>query len=277
MPELPEAEVVARQLRQRILGAVIKESWLGREDMVRQGLSTLDWYRGAKVVGITRYGKSVAIALEKAQETRYLVAELGMTGLLLFGPLAPRYQKHTHCILTLDGGQVSDLRYWNPRRFGRLYLLDKSGLEQFVSRRFGCDPLTVSWDIFQALVRGRRGRLKPLLMHQQVIAGIGNIYANEILFRARLHPARQACRVNEPALRRLYRVMQQVLVQAIKDGGSSVRDFFAPDGREGRYKRRHLVYGKAGKRCPSGCGGIIKRLMGADQRSSFYCPVCQRK
>lgn len=277
MPELPEAEVVARQLRERILGATMKECWVGREDIVRRGIETLEWYRGARVTAIDRYGKSVAISLTKAQDTRYLVAELGMTGLLLFGPLAPRYQKHTHLVLTLDGGQASDLRYWNPRRFGRLYLLDRTGLEQFVSRRFGCDPITVSWDTFQALVRGRRGRLKPLLMHQQVIAGIGNIYANEILFRARLHPARQASRVNEPALRRLYRVMQQVLAQAIKDGGSSVRDFFAPDGSEGRYKRRHLVYGKDGCRCPSGCGGTIRRLRGTDQRSSFYCPVCQRK
>lgn len=277
MPELPEAEVVARQLRERILGATMKECWVGREDIVRRGIDTLEWYRGAKVTGIDRYGKSVAIAFEKAQDRRYLVAELGMTGLLLFGPLHERYQKHTHLILTLDGGQASDLRYWNPRRFGRLYLLDRTGLEQFVSRRFGCDPITVSWDAFQALVRGRRGRLKPLLMHQQVIAGIGNIYANEILFRARLHPARQAHRVNEPAVRRLYRVMQQVLAQAIKDGGSSVRDFFAPDGSEGRYKRRHLVYGKEGRRCPSGCGGTIRRLRGTDQRSSFYCPVCQRK
>ncbi|HEX9741340.1 MAG TPA: bifunctional DNA-formamidopyrimidine glycosylase/DNA-(apurinic or apyrimidinic site) lyase [Nitrospiraceae bacterium] len=277
MPELPEAEVVARQLRERILGAIIKESWLGREDIVRQGLSSLPWYRGARIAGVERHGKSVALACERHGDTRYLVAELGMTGLLLFGPLHERYQKHTHLILTLDGGQISDLRYWNPRRFGRLYLLDKPGLEQFVSRRFGCDPITVSRDEFCALVRTRRGRLKPLLMHQQVIAGIGNIYANEILFRARLHPARLAGRVNEPALRRLYRVMRQVLAQAIKDGGSSVRDFFAPDGSEGRYRRRHLVYGKAGRRCPSGCGGVIKRLLGSDQRSSFYCPLCQRK
>ncbi len=277
MPELPEAEIVARQLRQRIVGATIKESWLGRNDIVRQGLSTLSWYRGARIAGVERHGKCVALACERDGDTRYLVAELGMTGLLLFGPLAPRYQKHTHCVLTLDGGQASDLRYWNPRRFGRLYLLDKPGLEQFVVRRFGCNPLTVSWKDFRSLITMRRGRLKPLLMHQQVIAGIGNIYANEILFRARLHPARLAGHVNEPALRRLYRVMQQVLSQAIKDGGSSVRDFFAPDGSEGRFKKRHLVYGREGRRCPSGCGGIIRRLLGADQRSSFYCPVCQKK
>ena len=203
MPELPEAEVVARQLRQRVVGAVIKDCQVGREDIVRHGIATLDWYRGARITGVERYGKCVALACEKDGGTRYLVAELGMTGLLLFGPLAPRYQKHTHCVLTLDGGLASDLRYWNPRRFGRLYLLDRPGLEQFVARRFGCDPLAVSWEDFRALVLGRRGRLKPLLMHQQVIAGIGNIYANEILFRARLHPARLAGRVKEPALQRL--------------------------------------------------------------------------
>ena len=277
MPELPEAEVVARQLRERMLGATIKECWVGRQDIVRRGIETLEWYRGARITGVERYGKSVAIACTRTDGTRYLVAELGMTGLLLFGPLAPRYQKHTHLVLTLDGGQASDLRYWNPRRFGRIYLLNREGLDQFTGRRFGCDPLTVGWEDFRNLIRNRRGRLKPLLMHQQVIAGIGNIYANEILFRARLHPARLAGRVNEPALRRLYRVMRQVLTQAIRDGGSSVRDFFAPDGSEGRHKRRHLVYDKEGRRCPSGCGGTIRRLRGTDQRSSFYCPVCQRK
>ncbi len=277
MPELPEAEVVARQLRRHMLGATIKECWVGRQDIVRRGIETLDRYRGARITGVERYGKSVALACERDGGTRYLLAELGMTGLLLFGPLAPRYHKHTHLILTLDGGQASDLRYWNPRRFGRIYLLDREGLDRFTGRRFGCDPLTVGWKDFRNLITERRGRLKSLLMHQQVIAGIGNIYANEILFRARLHPARLAGRVNEPALRRLYRVMRQVLAQAIRDGGSSVRDFFAPDGSEGRYKRRHLVYGKEGKRCPAGCGGTIRRLRGTDQRSSFYCPVCQRK
>lgn len=277
MPELPEAEVVARQLRERILGAAIKVCWVGRPDIVRQGIETLEWYRGARITGVERYGKCVALACTQGEDTRYLLAELGMTGLLLFGPLAPRYQKHTHCVLTLDGGQASDLRYWNPRRFGRLHLLDRGGLEQFVKRRFGCNPLTVSWEEFRSLVRGRRGRLKPLLMHQQVIAGIGNIYANEILFRARLHPARRAGRVKEPALRRLYRVMRLVLAQAITDGGSSVRDFFAPDGSEGRYKKRHLVYDKEGRSCPNRCGATIRRLRGTDQRSSFYCPVCQKK
>ena len=276
MPELPEAEVVARNVRDRLLGARIKDAWIGRDDIVRQGLPTLSWYKGACLTGVTRHGKSVALAFTRDGETRYFVAELGMTGLLLFGPLAPRYQKHTHVVLTLDGGKVSDLRYWNPRRFGRLYLLDREGLERFVAKRFGCDPLTVSRDDFLALIRNRRGRLKPLLMHQQLIAGIGNIYANEILFRAKLHPNRLAGRLNEVAITKLYVEMRAVLAQAIKDGGSSVRDFFAPDGSEGRYKQRHLVYGKAGRPCPRRCGSTIKRLRGTDQRSSFICPSCQK-
>ena len=274
MPELPEAEVVARQLRARVLGALVKDCWIGRPDIVRQGLSTLDWYRGARLRAIERRGKSIVLALSHESETRYLVAELGMTGLLFFRTPEERYRKHTHLILSLEGGLEPELRYWNPRRFGRIYLLDDSGLEAFTGRRFGCDPLTVSWKEFREIVERRRGRLKALLMHQQVIAGIGNIYANEILFRAGLHPYRTANRLRASAVRKLYDVMHEVLTQAILDGGSSIRDFFAPDLTEGRYKRRHLVYNKAGSPCPNGCGKTIRRLVG--ERSSFFCPACQR-
>ncbi len=277
MPELPEAEVVARQLRDRILGAVLKDCWVGRPDIVRQGLDTLDWYRGARVVSIERRGKSIVLGLKRSEETRYLVAELGMTGLLLFRVPDERYHKHTHLVLSLDGGQESELRYWNPRRFGRIYLLGPAELERFVAKRFGCDPLAVSWENFWAVVRERRGRLKALLMHQQVLAGIGNIYANEILFRARLHPYRTAGRLRTQSIRRLYETMQAVLTEAIREGGSSVRDFIAPDGTKGRYSRRHRVYDKAGEPCPSGCGTTIRRLSGSDQRSIFYCPSCQRR
>ncbi|MER3423684.1 MAG: hypothetical protein C4293_11075 [Nitrospiraceae bacterium] len=178
-------------------------------------------------------------------------------------------------MLSLDGGAESELRYWNPRRFGRVYLLDHSSLDQFLKRRFGYDPLTVSWEQFRKLVKKRRGRLKSLLMHQQVIAGIGNIYANEILFRAKLHPYRTASKLRDRTVRRLYETMQRVLQEAIKYGGSSVRDFIAPDGTEGQFKRHHLVYDKVGQLCPNRCGSTIRRLKG--ERSSFYCPSCQRK
>jgi len=275
MPELPEAEVVVNQLRDRVLGAVLKDCWVGRPDIVRQGLATLDWYRGASITTVQRRGKSVVLGCMREHETRYLLAELGMTGLLLFRLPDASYQKHTHLILSLDGGLEPELRYWNPRRFGRLYLFDRTGLERFLAKRFGCDPLSVSWEQFQQLVKGRRGRLKALLMQQQKIAGIGNIYANEILYRARLHPYRTASRLKTQTIKRLYDAMREVLLDAIRDGGSSVRDFLAPDGTEGQYQERHLVYDKAGDPCPAKCGKTIRRLVG--ERSSFYCPTCQRR
>jgi formamidopyrimidine-DNA glycosylase len=273
MPELPEAQVVAQQLRTHLLGAQLSDCWVGRVDIVREGLPTLRWYRGARLEGVERYGKSVALEFQKEGELRYVVAELGMTGLLLFRATQTKYPQHVHARMSFTGGHESELRYWNPRRFGRLSLLDRAGLDRYRTRRFGIDPLTVPRDEFVHLLQARRGRLKPLLMHQQVIAGIGNIYANEILFRARLHPNREVSRLRGATIIKLYDTMQTVLREAISCGGSSVKDFFAPDGTEGRYKQHHLVYGKEGQPCPNRCGRIIRRLQ--SERSSFYCPVCQ--
>jgi formamidopyrimidine-DNA glycosylase len=273
MPELPEAEVVAQQIRAHLLGAQIKDCWVGRADIVREGLPTLPWYLGACLERVARYGKSVALGFQKENELRYVVAELGMTGLLLFRATQTKYPQHVHVRLSFTGGRESELRYWNPRRFGRLSLLDQAGLDRYRARRFGVDPLTVPRDEFISLMEARRGRLKPLLMHQQVIAGIGNIYANEILFRTKLHPNREASRLRKAMIVRLYDTMQTVLREAIACGGSSVKDFFAPDGTEGHYKQHHLVYGKEGQPCPNRCGRIIRRLQG--ERSSFVCPACQ--
>ncbi|MEY4706271.1 MAG: DNA-formamidopyrimidine glycosylase and DNA-(Apurinic or apyrimidinic site) lyase [Nitrospirota bacterium] len=273
MPELPEAEAVARQVRDHLLGAQLSECWVGRADIVREGLSTLPWYRGATLADVERYGKSVAMGFRKNVELRYVVAELGMTGLLLFCATQTRHPQHVHVRLFFTGGRESELRYWNPRRFGRMSLLDQAGLDAYRARRFGVDPLTVPCDEFVRLIKSKRGRLKPLLMHQQVIAGIGNIYANEILFRAGLHPDREVNRLREATIIALYDTMQSVLREAIACGGSSVKDFFAPDGTEGQYKSRHLVYGKEGQPCPNRCGRIIRRLQ--SERSSFFCPLCQ--
>ena len=275
MPELPEAEVVARQLSAALTGARLADCRVGRKDIVREGFPSLPWYSGATLQRVERYGKSVALRFVKGEAVRYLVAELGMTGLLLF-PSAPcKHPQHVHVRMTFEGGRESELRYWNPRRFGRMSCLDEAGLERYVARRFGCDPLAVSRDDFCRIIGGRRGRLKPLLMHQQVIAGIGNIYANEILFRVGLHPNAIASRLRAQTVEQLYDVTRQVLQDAIACGGSSVKDFFAPDGQEGRYKRRHLVYGKEGAPCPNRCGRTIQRLQ--SERSSFFCPACQQK
>jgi formamidopyrimidine-DNA glycosylase len=273
MPELPEAEVAARQIRSRLLGAQVTDVWVGREDIVREGYTTMPWYRGASLESVERCGKSIVLGFTNDQACRYMVAELGMTGLLLFQSAQTKSPQHIHVRLLFDGSSEPELRYWNPRRFGRLSLLDKNGLEQYLARRFGVDALLVSQPDFVRVLGERRGRLKSLLMHQQVIAGIGNIYANEILFRANLHPNMQVGRLSVGKVERLYRIMREVLDEAIACGGSSVRDFFAPDGTEGQYKRRHLVYGKGGEPCPNHCGGTIRRFQG--ERSAYFCPRCQ--
>ena len=273
MPELPEAEVAACQLRDRVVGATVCDYWVGRDDIVREGLPSLSRYRQGRITGVERQGKSVILHFLCGQEPRFLVAELGMTGLLLFRSTPTKHPHHTHFILYLDGCSEPDIRYWNPRRFGRLSLLDQAGLDRYVARRFGHDPLMIRLEEFLGVLRATRSRLKSLLMHQQVIAGIGNIYANEILFRSRLHPEQPANTIPGKAMTHLYRVMGEVLREAIALGGSSVRDYFAPDGTEGQYKRRHLVYAKAGEPCPNACGAVICRSVG--ERSSFYCPTCQ--
>ena len=274
MPELPEAEVTARQLSARLLGAQVADIWVGRADIIREGSQWVAWYPGSVIHTIYRRGKSVIIEMVKEEERRYLVAELGMTGLLLFPSATVRHPQHTHFIMQFERAPTLALRYWNPRRFGRLSLLDREGLDRYVARRFGCDPLTVSLEDFKLLLQRHRRRLKPLLMHQQTIAGIGNIYANEILFRAALHPNTIASRVTSAAAQRLYVATQSILRKAIQSGGSSVKDFFAPDGSEGHYKEHHQVYAKEDCPCPNRCGGLIRRLQ--SERSSFYCPICQK-
>ena len=273
MPELPEAEVAAAQLRQCIHGARVRDYWVGRPDIIREGLDTLSWYVGARVAAVERRGKTVIISFLREGKMRFLAAELGMTGLLLFRCVTVRFPQHTHFVMRFDESKEPELRYWNPRRFGRLHLLDVGQLDHYSRRRFGYDPLTVTGDQFRQFTASSRGRLKSLLMHQQKIAGIGNIYANEILFRAGLHPNRIAAGLRIAEVDRLYESMQKVLGEAIRSGGSSVRDFFAPDGTLGTYKLQHRVYGKSGEPCPNRCGSLLRRL--SQERASFYCPTCQ--
>lgn len=256
------------------MGAQVADIWVGRADIIREGGDRVDWCAGSVIHAVHRRGKSVIIEMEKGDQRQYLVAELGMTGLLLFPSATVKHPQHTHFIMTFENDPALSLRYWNPRRFGRLSLFDRDGLERYEARRFGCDPLVMKQEDFVGLLRRHRRRLKPLLMHQQIIAGIGNIYANEILFRSALHPDTIASRLKTITAQRLYATMQSVLRKAIQCGGSSVKDFFAPDGTEGHYKEHHLVYAKEDRPCPNRCGGRIRRLQ--SERSSFYCPVCQK-
>ncbi len=275
MPELPEAEVVLRQLQMHILGATIRKCCVGRKDIIREGLGELPWFPEARIQDIQRQGKSIQFTCVKQGQQRFILTELGMTGLLLFQRADRRLERHTHMILSLEGGKEPEVRYWNARRFGRVYLLDREGLEYFLSRRFGPDPLAIELKDFQSLIQRCRGRIKAMLLNQRKLAGIGNIYANEILYRAGIHPHVRGMNLSRPKIQRLYGSMQGVLQEAITCGGSTIRDFRAPDGSPGHYQERHQVYQKGGLPCPRGCGVVLKSLVA--ERTSFFCPVCQRR
>ena len=275
MPELPEAEVVRRQLQAAMVGSTIDQIWIGREDIIRQGIESLSWYAGSRVVEVQRHGKSVVLVCGRDAGKRVLVVDLGMTGLLLFTREAVPSAKHVHMIMRLANGLQPDVWYWNARRFGRLFLLDQKTWKAYRQRRFGCDPFTIAEVEFVDLIKSCRGRIKAVLLNQHRIAGIGNIYANEMLFRSGIHPHARGCRLSKRRIRVLFETMQRVLEEAILMGGSSIRSFVAPDGTRGQFQNRHLVYQKKGELCPNGCGIRIQGLM--DERSSFVCPACQRR
>lgn len=275
MPELPEVEVVRQQLHSSLAGGTIATIWIGRDDIVRQGLPSLSWYTQARLVGIQRFGKSLAMECKRAGECRYIIAELGMTGLLLFDRQLVPSEKHRHMVMKLVNARQPELHYWNARRFGRLYLLDEEEWGLYRKRRFGVDPLSVHEKEFLELIKSCRGRVKALLLNQQRIAGIGNIYANEMLFRAGIHPHAHGNRLSKKRIRLLFEEMQKVLTTAIASGGSSIRDYQSPDGRRGRFQNYHQVYQKTAQSCPRGCSTPIRRLV--SERSSFFCPTCQKR
>ena len=275
MPELPEAEVAARQLRARVMGSTVRNCWIGRPDIVREGLASLEWYRGTKIAGVERRGKSVILAFAGATQTRFLAAELGMTGLLLFQGAQTKHPQHTHCILQLDGADKPEIRYWNPRRFGRLSFLDQMGLDQSTSRRFGYDPLTITRGQFVQVLGSTRRRLKPLLMHQQVIAGIGNIYANDSCFEAKIDPRRKAKALTDKEIKALFESIIKVLENGMKYRGSSELNFVDVLGQKGEYQNHFLIYGRKNKPCLREDGGIVQKIY-LGGRGTFFCENCQK-
>jgi len=275
MPELPEVEVVQQHLKAHILGATIETLTIHRPDIVGTGHGLIPWFHQATIINVHRMGKCVVLTCHRDQETRYLLSELGMTGLWFFKANLASSPQHIHCQIALSGTETQELHYWNPRRFGRLWLFEPSGLEAFMQRRFGPDVLTITREAFCNLVHTSRGELKPFLLNQHCIAGIGNIYANEILFRANIHPSAKGHQLRHSSCQRLYHTMQEVLQEAIAAGGSSIRDFRAPDGALGHFQDAHQVYQKDGMPCPHGCPTLIQRLQKV--RSSFFCPSCQKK
>jgi len=280
MPELPEVETIARELRPLVVGRTIVDVWLDWPNQVKH-LSPDEFIagvRGREILGVERRAKWLVLALSG---DAVLIIQVKMTGqLYVLAPDAPR-DKHVHVVFSLDSGR--ELRLRDTRKFGRvgLYRRDVAGVvlgaggagELFAA--FGPEPLDDAFTLahFRRRLRARRARLKTLLMDQAFVAGVGNIYADEALWRARLHPLRSAAGLRPDQERELYRSLRDVLAEAVERRGSSVDDYRAPSGM-GEMQNHLNVYGRAGKPCPR-CGRPTRRII-VGARSSHFCSWCQR-
>ena len=271
MPELPEVETIRRSLARRLVGRRLAGCRV-MGPHVLQGCrpAELRQLRGLRVADLGRRGKYLIIVLEKGVS---LVFHLKMTGQFLLGGAERPLDRHTHFVLRLAGGK-EDLRFRDVRKFGRLRLV--RGREDELESAFsglGPEPLQLGRDEFARLLGRRSGRLKSLLLNQSFLAGIGNIYADEILFAARLHPLASAARLRPAQIGRLWRSLQRVLGRAVARGGSTIRDYRDADGRAGFFQLEHKVYGRASLPCRR-CRQPVRRIV-IGGRSTHFCPRCQ--
>jgi len=277
MPELPEVETVARGLQREVTGQKILSVTLGKTDFIDNPAALERELPGRSITRVERYGKFLLLRLnmrEDAQEQKEeaaLLVHLGMTGLLMPQPVNQPQAKHTHVILLLGDGR--ELRYIDPRRFGRIAYLAGDGLSREL-QKFGADPLEANLEEFAQRIQQRRARIKALLLDQSVIRGVGNIYADESLWKARIHPAQLGARLGRAQVKELYARLQKTLQKAIQLRGSSISDFLDAEGMPGEYQLHHRVYGREGKPCFR-CKTTIRRAIVAG-RSSYYCPNCQK-
>jgi formamidopyrimidine-DNA glycosylase len=274
MPELPEVETVLRGLRARALGRRIAAvEVLHPAVIVGSREEFAGSVKGRTIEAVARKGKVLALTLadQAAGPPCYLLLRLGMTGQFVVAPRAAPLQPHTHLRLVLDDGR-KELRYRDVRRFGRFRCCTAEEL-QAVFGDLGPDAREISEAQFLAALEGRRGPIKSWLLNQQFLSGVGNIYADEALFDARLHPLTPAGRLSRQAARRLHRAMKKVLDRAVALQGTSFRDYIDIEGRPGSYRTRLRVYQRTGEPCRR-CRTPIRRLVIAG-RSSHFCPRCQ--
>ena len=282
MPELPEVETIARGVHTRLRNDRITDVWFSshREPFKTPPSKQAKGLEGRTILGVERIGKHIVVRLasaparsssgtpQPATSVEWIV-HLGMTGRLLVTTPDALLEPHTHARLALASGR--ELRFVDPRRFGRLELRDLARTETFNAP--GTEPLTVGPDAFAALFRGRRLAIKAALLNQSLLSGVGNIYADEALFRAGVRPRRQAGRLTHAELERLRVALVEVLQHAIRLGGSSVSDYVDATGVRGFFQLEHRVYQRTGEPCLV-CKTPIKRITLAG-RSTHYCPHCQ--
>lgn len=277
MPELPEVETVARGLQKEVAGRRILSITIGKSDFIDNPHEVERELPGRMIRQVQRFGKFLLLRLASAERAGQedaesaLLVHLGMTGMLWPRPVSEPQAKHTHVVMLLDDGR--ELRFIDARRFGRMAYLGKEVLQKEL-QRFGADPLEARLEEFQERMGGRRARVKALLLDQHVLRGVGNIYADESLWKAKIHPAHLGERLTTAQVKGLYRALQEILRKAIVLRGSSISDFLDAEGQPGEYQRHHRVYGREGKGCAR-CKTPIRRVIVAG-RSSYFCPNCQR-
>jgi formamidopyrimidine-DNA glycosylase len=306
MPELPEVETIARGLSKRVTGDVIESVWLGQKtDLLKSPASEIvATLEQTRISTVHRMGKHIVFDLNPAeraltpaksrspkraqtgsrtrsstmhaeagesarltQAKSQWIVHLGMTGRLQVCEPQAEIAKHTHAILKLASGR--ELRFVDPRRFGRLSVAASADFDAT-----GVEPLEVDLDPFVTLFQGRKTPIKSALLNQKLLRGVGNIYADESLFRAGIRPRRRAVSITRDQLAKLHRAVKEVLKEAIALGGSSISDYVDADGEEGFFQLQHRVYGREGEACLV-CKTPIKRVVIAG-RSSHYCPKCQK-
>lgn len=276
MPELPEVETVLRGLRKRVLGRRIIAV-----DVLHPGIIDGDAedfvsrIEGRTAVAVQRKGKVLAVEMAGAHlpDPVYLIFRLGMTGQVTIQPVEAPLESHTHVRMGFQG-RKEELRFRDVRRFGRLRCLTREEFEALFAS-LGPDAQQATEDEFLRAMLGRRGAIKSWLLNQQGVSGLGNIYADEALFDAGIHPLAQPAHVSSAFARRLYRAIQKVLKRAVNLQGTTFRDYIDIEGRPGNFHQRLRVYQKTGKPCPR-CQTPIRRIIIAG-RSSHFCPRCQRR
>jgi formamidopyrimidine-DNA glycosylase len=272
VPELPEVETTCRGVAPHVCGRRLLAVQV-HERRLRWPVDPAlpDWARGQVVQAVRRRAKYLMLDLERGS----LMLHLGMSGSLRVMPAGSTRLTHDHLELLLESGQV--LRFNDPRRFGSLHhLLPGEEALHPLLRDLGPEPLGEDFhgEALFAATRRRRVAIKPLIMNSHVVVGVGNIYASEALFHARLRPGRAAVSLRREDCHRLATAVKQVLGRAIEAGGTTLRDYVNADGTPGYFRQKLFVYERAGEPCRD-CGATIKQRVQA-QRSTYYCPACQR-
>jgi formamidopyrimidine-DNA glycosylase len=274
MPELPEVETIRLALEPHVVGRTFERVEINDPRLVRplEPIAVAAELEGERVAALDRRGKYLIVRFESG---RVLLIHLRMTGSLRHAAAGKlEADPHRRAVVNLDDG--SDVAYRDVRRFGTWHLLEPNELDDYLARRLGGEPLARTFTAKRLADRlaGRRAPLKAALLDQRTVAGLGNIYVDEALWRARLHPLREAGTLDADELSRLTRAIREALRAGIRRQGASLRDYTQPDGRRGRAQERFRVYGREGEPCAR-CGTPIDKIRTAG-RGTWYCPSCQR-